>query len=263
MFVGPRKSWTFVLQRRPESPTHAHILVKAYLLAAGLGSRLRPLTDRLPKPLIPIHGRPLLAWWLDLLEVHGVSHVLINLHHLPGAIREFARTYTGPVRISFAMERELLGSAGTIHANQDFVQGEEQFLILYADNITNVDLSSLVDFNTVHPAPLTVGLFHAENPAGSGIVALGEDGTIIDFVEKPEHPTGDLASAGVFVARHSLFRWLDPTGRRPYDLGAHVMPALVGMMNGLEIRGYLRDIGTPESLARAEREFVPIPTTRS
>jgi len=238
------------------------ILVKAFLLAAGLGTRLRPLTDRLPKPLVPIHGRPLLAWWLDLLELHGVDEVLVNLHHLPDQIRSFANAYTGPVRISLVLEDELLGSAGTIHANRTFVDGEEAFLILYADNITTVDLGALIDFNHNNPALLTVGLFHAENPRGSGIVTLDSDGTIVDFVEKPASPTSDLASAGVFVGRPELLDRIDPDGRRPYDFGAHVMPGLIGRMNGVEIQGYLRDIGTPESLATAEREFVPISTSR-
>ncbi len=232
--------------------------MKAFLLAAGLGTRLRPLTDRLPKPLVPIHGRPLLSWWLDLLERHAVDQVLINLHYLPDQIRSFADDYDGPVHISLVMEEALLGSAGTIHANRDFVDGEESFLILYADNITTVDLGALLDFNRRNPAPLTVGLFHAENPRGSGIVMLDDAGTIVDFIEKPENPTSDLASAGVFVARPELLAELDPAGRRPYDFGAHVMPGLVGRMNGVEIQGYLRDIGTHESLARAEREFVPI-----
>lgn len=232
--------------------------MKAFLLAAGLGTRLRPLTDRLPKPLIPIHGRPLLSWWLDLLELHAVDQVLINLHYRPDQIRAFADHYHGPVRISLVMEEELLGSAGTLHANRSFVEGADSFLILYADNITTVDLSALIDFNRSRPSMLTVGLFHADNPRGSGIVALDNDGTIVHFIEKPENPTSDLASAGVFVASQDLLAELDPAGRRPYDLGAHVMPGLVGRMNGVEIQGYLRDIGTHESLARAEREFAPI-----
>lgn len=211
----------------------------------------------MPKPLVPIAGRPLLAYWIDLLERHGVSDVLINLHYLPETVERFVAEQTGPVRIHTVMEPELLGSAGTLLANRAFVSGEEQFYILYADNLTNVNLSALRAFNTRHPLPLTVGLFHAENPSASGIVALDPDGTIVAFDEKPEHPRGDLASAGVFVGRAELFESLRP-GIRPYDFGGHVMPNLVGRMNGLLVDGYLRDIGTLQSLERAEREWAEL-----
>jgi mannose-1-phosphate guanylyltransferase len=228
--------------------------VKAFLLAAGLGTRLRPISDTLPKCLVPVCGRPMLAWWMDHLERHGVDEVLINLHHLPDPVREFAAAYRGPVKIHLVMEETLLGSAGTLDANRAFVEGEEQFFILYADNLTDVDLTALRRFNSEHPAPLTVGLFHAENPRACGIVTLGADGTIEEFEEKPEHPKGDLASAGMFIARAGLFEYVCPSSF-PYDLGNHVMPAMIGRMNGVPVEGYLRDVGTLEGLHRAELEW--------
>jgi mannose-1-phosphate guanylyltransferase len=228
--------------------------LKAFLLAAGLGTRLRPITDTLPKCLVPIAGRPLLAYWMDLLEKHGVREVLINLHFLPEPVLRFAEAYEGPVTIATVMEPELLGSGGTLHANRAFVEGEEQFYILYADNLTTVDLQALRRFNTGSPAPLTVGLFHAEIPSACGIASIDNFGTITGFVEKPEHPNGDLASAGIFVGRQELFDWIEPD-RIPYDFGGHVMPKLAGRMNGMVVDGYLRDIGTLASLERAGREW--------
>ncbi len=228
--------------------------MKAILLAAGLGTRLRPLTDSVPKCLVPIQGRPLLDWWLDLLERHGVTEVLVNLHHLPDQVRSHADSYRGPVRISTVMEETLLGSGGTLHANRDFVAGEDRFLILYADNLTDVDLTALLEFNDRNPAPLTVGLFRAEHPSKCGIATLDERGTIVAFTEKPENPTSDLASAGIFVARPGLFDHIAPD-HVPYDFGGDVMPGLVGLMNGAIVDGYMRDVGTFESLALAEREW--------
>jgi mannose-1-phosphate guanylyltransferase len=229
--------------------------VKAFLLAAGLGTRLRPLTDSIPKCLVPIGGRPLLDYWMETLAGQGVREVLINLHHLPGPVLEFARAYRGPVRIVTTMEPELLGSAGTLHACRGFVAREEQFFILYADNLVDIDLSPLVRMNSEHPAPLTVGLMRLENPSARGIALLDDEGTIIDFEEKPAAPKSDLASTGLFVARQSLFDAIAPNHSRPYDLGGDVMPRLVGSMNGVELHGYLRDVGTLESLAAAEREW--------
>lgn len=233
--------------------------MKAILLAAGLGTRLRPVTDHLPKCLVPVAGRPLLDWWLDLLETHGVRDLLINLHHLPDVVRRHLAEYRGGVRVHTVMEPELLGSAGTILANRDFVADCEQFLVLYADNLTNANLTELVEFNRANPAPLTVGLFRAESPSDCGIASLDEQGVIVEFVEKPIAPKSDLASAGLFVARPALFdHLLSPElhpEQRPYDFGRHVMPSLVGRMNGLLVSGYLRDVGTPQSLARAEAEW--------
>jgi mannose-1-phosphate guanylyltransferase len=228
--------------------------MKAFLLAAGLGTRLRPLTDRVPKCLVPIRRRPLLAWWLDLLERHSVERVLVNLHHLPDLVRRFVDSYSGPVSIELVEEPVLLGSAGTLHANQGFVGDDEQFLILYADNLTDVDLTALLTFNEENPAVLTVGLFRSERPAACGIAELDERGVIVAFTEKPERPSSNLASAGVFVGRTGLFRYLDPPAH-PYDLGGDVMPLLIGAMNGVEIAGYLRDVGTFEALALAEKEW--------
>ncbi len=228
--------------------------MKAYLLAAGLGTRLRPLTETVPKCLVPIDGRPLLSYWIDQFDRHGITDVLLNLHHLPDPVRRFVDEYRGPVRFELVMEDTLLGSAGTLHANREFVAGQEQFFILYADNLTNVNLTAIREFNGAHPAPLTVGLFHAENPSACGIAETDPEGTIVAFVEKPSHPRGDLASAGMFVARQELFEYVAPLDF-PYDLGTHVMPAMIGRMNGVLVDGYLRDCGTYENLARAEREW--------
>lgn len=229
--------------------------MNALLLAAGLGTRLRPITDTITKCLIPIQGKPLLGWWMDLLEDHGVRRVLINIHHLPDQVREFASAYRGNVEITLVYEQHLLGSAGTIYANQFFFCGEEQFFILYADNLTNVDLTSLKNFNSHHPSPLTVGLFRPENPRACGIAELDSKGTIIGFEEKPQQPRGELASAGVFIGRPELLDYLEPTFPAPFDFGGHVMPRLIGKMNGIEISGYLRDIGTHQSLQQAEKEW--------
>lgn len=229
--------------------------MNALLLAAGLGTRLRPITDTVTKCLIPIQGKPLLEWWMELLERHGVRRVLVNIHHLPDQVRAFAATYSGNIEITLVMEDKLLGSAGTIAANQEFFDGQDQFFILYADNLTNVDLTALKKFNQAHPAPLTVGLFRPENPSACGIAELDSAGTIIGFEEKPQHPRGELASAGVFVGRPELLNYLQSALPPPFDFGGHVMPRLIGTMNGTKISGYLRDIGTHKSLQQAEQEW--------
>jgi mannose-1-phosphate guanylyltransferase len=228
--------------------------MKAFLLAAGYGTRLRPLTDTLPKCLVPINDRPLLDYWMELLEHQGVTDVLVNTHYLPDPVREYADNYRGKVKITLFHEEELLGSGGTLDACRWFVEGEEQFLILYADNLTDIDLGQLVRFNSENPAALTIGLFHAENPKACGIVSLDEKGNVTEFEEKPAEPKGDLASAGIFVARPELLEYVNPSVR-PYDFGGHVLPTMIGRINGVLLQGYIRDVGTLENLRRAEREW--------
>jgi mannose-1-phosphate guanylyltransferase len=119
--------------------------VKAFLLAAGIGSRLRPITDTTPKCMLVIDGRPLLDIWLDAFDRAGVGEVLINLHHLPEAVRRHIAARSGPPAIRTFFEPELLGSAGTLAANRDWIHGEEFFLACNADNLTDFDVRSLID----------------------------------------------------------------------------------------------------------------------
>ena len=117
--------------------------MKAMILAAGRGERLRPLTDTVPKCLVPINGRPLLSYWMTLLERHGFDDVIINVHHLPDAVRAFADGVRHP-RLTLFNEPQLLGSAGTVRANRDWVADGASFLIAYADDLSKA-LSRLAD----------------------------------------------------------------------------------------------------------------------
>ena len=226
--------------------------MKAFLLAAGEGTRLRPLTETTPKCLVPICGRPLLAYWFDLFRRYGVEEVTINTHHLVDQVRAYLRSVEG-VSVFVTFEPELLGSAGTIYANRDFVKGEDAFFILYADNLTNANLNALEGFHRSHPGIATMGLFETSVPHQCGIVALDAEGRIVDFVEKPKHPKSHLANAGIFVAGPALFDFL--SDRTPLDLGHDVLPRLIGRMYGVRIREYLLDIGTWENYRRAQEEW--------
>lgn len=232
--------------------------MKAFLLAAGCGTRLRPLTLRVPKCLVPIAGRPLLDWWFDLLVAHGVTDVLINSHYLHEQLVEHIDRYHGPLAIQLVHEPTLLGSAGTLSANRSFIDRDEDFLILYADNLTNVDLSHLIETHRRSDHRATLGLFHAPRPHECGIVQLDERNTIVEFAEKPQQPRGDLAFAGLIAASPALLDELPP--RVPCDLGREVLPQLVGRLGGWKLDGYLRDIGTPESYVAAQHEALLLTT---
>ena len=143
--------------------------MKAFLLAAGIGSRLRPITDTIPKCMLDIDGRPLLDIWLDAFDCAGVDEVLVNLHHLPEVVRRHLAAREGPPMVRTVFEPELLGSAGTLAANRRWVDGEELFLACNADNLTDFDLRSLVDAHREHGTIATLTAFHSPNPSAGGV----------------------------------------------------------------------------------------------
>ena len=184
--------------------------MRAFLLAGGLGERLRPLTNRMPKCLVPIRGTPLLGIWLDTLARHGVEAVLVNVSLFPEQVEAFVERRGGHPGVRVVREDSPLGSAGTLAAHRSFVAGEESFWIVYADNLTDMDLGPMLTFHQSHRDVLTMALFRAPDPKSAGIVSLAPDGLITSFQEKPARPASDLANAGVYLARQPLFDWLPP-----------------------------------------------------
>jgi mannose-1-phosphate guanylyltransferase len=227
--------------------------VKAFLLAAGIGSRLRPITDSVPKCMVLIDDRPMLDIWLDALDRAGVDEVLINLHHLPDVVRQHLAMRTGPPAVRTFFEPELLGSAGTLAANRQWVAGEEFFLACYADNLTDFDLRSLIDAHLVHGAIATLAVFHSERPSAGGVVELDEVGRVIGFTEKPSEPVSDLTNAGIYAFHPSVLDEVDDTP--PKDIGYDLLPRLVGRARAVPVEGYFRDIGTIEAYRLARQEW--------
>ena len=227
--------------------------MKAFLLAAGIGSRLRPITDVTPKCMLDIDGRPLLEIWLDALDRAGVDEVLVNLHHLPDVVRSHLATREGPPVVRTVYEPELLGSAGTMAANRRWVENEEIFLACNADNLTDFDLRSLVDMHLRHGAIATLTVFHSPNPSAGGVVELDGDGRVTCFVEKPSQPVSDLVNAGMYAFHPSLLNEI--TGAPPKDIGYDLLPRLVGRARTVPVDGYFRDIGTIDAYRQAREEW--------
>lgn len=227
--------------------------MKAFLLAAGLGTRLRPLTDRTPKCMLPVAGQPLLGLWLAAFERAGVDEVLVNLHHLPEVVTAYLDQRRGGPLVRTFYEAELLGSAGTLLANRDWVAGDDAFLVCHADNLTDFDLRTLVEAHRASAALATLTLFHAEVPAACGIVGLGPYNRVTSFVEKPVNPESDLANAGMYAFHPSVIEEVELP--LPKDIGYHLLPKLVGRASGLVHDGYFRDIGSPASYRQAETDW--------
>jgi len=267
--------------------------MKALVLAAGEGTRLRPLTLDKPKPMLPIAGKPLLEHTIEWLKHHGITQIAINLHHKPEAITShFGDGHRWGVEITYSYENPILGTAGAIKKLEDYFDGT--FVVFYGDVLTDMNLSALIEFHrktrraedgnpssvfrlpssvfrppssafrspsSVFLLPLaTIALYRVPNPTECGIVELAPDGRITRLVEKPppEEVFSDLASAGVMVMEPGVTDFIPPDTF--YDIGYHLLPDLIA--RGIPVYGvpiaaheYLIDIGTPEKYERAQYEW--------
>jgi D,D-heptose 1,7-bisphosphate phosphatase len=227
---------------------------KAIILAGGLGTRLRPLTDTIPKCLVPIGARPLLDYWVDALSDAGIREARVNNHAHADQVRAYVKAVSasGRLQLDESYEPELLGSAGTIAANPDLADGADAVVIVYADNFSDVDLKRMLAFHRSHDDPFTMLLFRAPNPKACGIAELDEEGRVVSFVEKPKEPRSNLANGGVYVVDAEAYREI--AAMRAFDLGFEVLPRFVGRMRGWAWEGYHLDVGTHEALEKARND---------
>lgn len=230
--------------------------MRALLLAAGIGSRLRPLTETVPKCLVPIHGRPLLDYWLDLLFRSDVERVLINTHWLADSVRDHVAGSPWRARVDLVHESELLGTAGTIVANRSYFEGGPA-LVAHADNLTDFDVRALAKAHRERPEAcvLTMLTFRADNPNSCGVLELGRAGIVEAFHEKADNPPGNLANAAVYCIEPEVVDFIAALGKPYVDFSAEVIPPFIGRILAFEGTHYHRDIGTLESLMLAHREF--------
>ncbi len=227
--------------------------MKAFLLAAGHGTRLRPLTDTTPKCLLPIRGVPLLGIWLDLCRQYGIDEVLINTHSHRDSVKNYARRNGRGLTVGITEEAALLGSAGTLLENRAWIGQDSEFWVFYGDVLTNANLARMLEFHREHREVATVGVYEVSNPKQCGIVTVDAGGIVRDFVEKPESPSSNLAFAGLMVAAPAVFEPIPH--QTPADIGFHLLPRIVGRMAAYPISEYLVDIGTREKYEYAQRTW--------
>jgi mannose-1-phosphate guanylyltransferase len=224
--------------------------VKAFLLAGGHGTRLRPITDSVPKCLVPIRGQPLLDIWLDLCARSGITDVLINLHaHALEIERHLARKRS-PVKVHLIHEEQLLGSAGTLVANRDWIGSDPVFWILYSDVLTNMNLRRMSEFHSARQDAATLALYQVPDPSRCGVAITDAAGLITAFEEKPQAPRSNWVFTGLMMARPAVFDVIPDCV--PADIGLHVLPRLVGKMRAFPIADYLLDIGTLPNYQKAQ-----------
>jgi mannose-1-phosphate guanylyltransferase len=236
--------------------------MRALLLAAGFGTRLRPLTDTVPKCLVQINGRPLLDYWLELLSTGGVTQILVNLHYLPNAVRAFLATSTYPLEITTVFEEQLLGTAGTVLKNRAFFQ-QEPVMLIHADNLSLFNVREFVQkfYDRKNSIDITMMTFHTDAPEACGIVELDEAGIVRGLHEKVKDPPGNLANAAVYILAPTVVEYIAGLDKKVIDFSNDVLPHYLGRINTFHNGTYHRDIGTIESLAAAQLEY-PIAISR-
>jgi mannose-1-phosphate guanylyltransferase len=233
--------------------------IRVLLLAAGLGTRLAPLTDIWPKCLMPVRGRPLLEYWLHSLFDLDVDSVMVNLHHHADEVCAFLQQeeYRGWVQVDY--EADLLGTGGTLLKNRKFFDGYTTLLV-HADNFCVCDMRAFVDFHMSDRSDqtmITMMTFETPNPQSCGIVELDEHGMVVGFHEKVAKPPGTLASAAVFLLEPEIYTWLDKAGKKVFDFSRETLPHLLGRIASWHNENQLQDIGTLESLRAVQFSDVP------
>jgi mannose-1-phosphate guanylyltransferase len=228
--------------------------MRAILLAAGFGTRLRPLTNTMPKCLVPIHGQPLLGIWLERLTQAGIGPFLVNTHYLADQVEQFIATSPYRDQVTLVHEPTLLGTAGTLMANLDFFQGEDGLLI-HADNYCLADFREFMEAHSQRPPQclITIMAFRTPTPSSCGILELDDQGVVVGFHEKVANPPGNLASAAVYLLSAEFLALAASELRMVADFSTEVIPKLIGRMFIYETIAPFIDVGSPQAYEHANQ----------
>jgi mannose-1-phosphate guanylyltransferase len=232
--------------------------LKALLLAAGEGTRLRPLTLTTPKCLVDIGGKPLLGHWLDSMRESGeFDRVIVNTHYLAQRVEDFTRQGTHAGWVDLAPEERLLGPGGTMMHHRAALS-QTDFLVAHADNFSLIDWAGFIGAFRARPAGCvgTMMTFETDDPGSCGIVETDRHGVLLAMHEKVENPPGNLANAAVFLFSPEVFDIIwNVKNSAIFDISRDIIPQLLGRLTTWQNKVYHRDIGTPESLETARYDY--------
>jgi mannose-1-phosphate guanylyltransferase / phosphomannomutase len=232
--------------------------MKAVIMAGGEGTRLRPQTSNLPKPMLPLVGRPMMEHIVSLLRRHGITDIVVTVAFLPNAIRSyFGDGSELGVSMVYATEESPLGTAGSVRNARE--QLTERFLVISGDVLTDIDLTSVIDFHEKNEALATIALCAVENPLEFGIVITRDDGTIERFLEKPGwgQVFSDTINTGIYVLEPEIFERIP--GGRSVDFSGEVFPAVLEAgepLYGYVADGYWEDVGTTAAYLKAHEDIL-------
>ena len=231
--------------------------MKVILLAAGFGTRLRPLTNNLPKCLVPIKGKPLLKIWLEKLVNAGLNTFLINTHYLSNQVESFIKNSQYKDMCILKYEEYLLGTAGTLLANTNFINNEDCMLI-HADNYCLADIQLFISAHKRRPKHclMTMLTFRSNDPSSCGIVEINNENVVVGFYEKIKSPPGNIANGAVYILSNELISLLKNELPKAVDFSNDVIPLLLEKIFTYETSEVFLDIGSPETYSKANSIYV-------
>ncbi len=232
--------------------------MQAIVLVGGEGTRLRPLTNDVPKPALTLVDRPFLAYMIEWLAAHGVSEVVLACGFLPDVLQEaLGEGEHAGVRLTYVVEPDRRGTAGAIRFAADALGDdlEERFLALNGDVLTDLDLTALMNAHREREARATIALYPVEDAAAYGLVGVDGEGWVTEFLEKTGEPVPGEINAGAYCLERSLLEMIPP--EREVSIEREVFPLLVGDgLAALNLDGYWMDIGTPERYLQASWDIL-------
>jgi len=236
--------------------------MKAVIIAGGLGTRLRPLTNNIPKPIVPVANQPFILQQIELLKTHGVTEIILNLHYLSDSIKELTREKKLGVKIDYSIEEHPLGTAGAVKNAEEFFKGEELIIVLNGDILTDINIGEVIKFHRKHKAMATLTLTPVSDPTPYGLVLTDPHGRITDFIEKPswERVQGIdkwEINAGIYVLDPKIFTELPK--HAPVMFENYVFPNLLkkgAPVYGYSTKAFWMDIGNPQKYRMAHEAIL-------
>jgi mannose-1-phosphate guanylyltransferase len=236
--------------------------MKAILLSAGFGTRLRPLTKSIPKCLVPICGKPLLQIWFENLSKAKISNFLVNTHYLPDQVSRFILASRFKKQVKLKYEPKLLGTAGTLMENIDFYSGKDGLLI-HADNYCLEDFSDFIKAHQTRPKKCAISMmtFLTDDPSSCGIVTIDQDSVVTGFYEKVDNPPGNIANGAIYILSEDFISELlqfRESRVMLVDFSLDVLPKYIGRIFAYQAKNPLIDIGSIKNYLRANEDCAKI-----